>query len=98
MPRRKREEAAGVGWKKRKGEIDVSRECEPSCSGVSKPKQCKLWDNKLMVLAIEVVKDRKVGVNCAAREYGVSSTTLKDRLLRRVEHGKNPGHPPPPHI
>lgn len=90
MSKRKRAEVARVGWK-RKGEIDVSRECQPSCSGVSKPKQHKLWDNEPMVLArIEAVKDRKVGENCAAREYGVARTTLKDRNSGRVEHGKNP--------
>lgn len=93
MPKRKRAEVARIGWK-RKGEIDVSREREPSCSGVSKPKQCKLGDNELMVLEIEAVKDGKTGVNCAAREYGVPRTTLKDRLLGRVENGKNPGHHP----
>ena len=44
-----------------------------------------------MVLAIEAVKDGKMGVNCAAREYGVPRTSLKDRLSGRVEHGRKPG-------
>jgi len=38
---------------------DVSREREPHCSSVSKPKQRTLWDNESMVLAIEAVKDRR---------------------------------------
>ena len=84
MPKRKRTEVARAGWKKRKGDVDVARKL---CSGVSKPKQHKLWDNESMVLAIEAVKDGKMGVNCAAREYGAPRTTLKDRLSVKVEHG-----------
>lgn len=91
MPKRKRTEAAKAGWKKRKGE---EKKRGSPCSGISKPKRRKLWDNKSMVLAIEAVKDREMGVNCAAREYGVPCTTLKNRISGRVDHGKNPGRLP----
>ena len=91
MPKRKRPEAAQAGWKKRKGEVNVSRKRDPARSGLSQPKRRKLWSDESMVLAIEAVKDRKMGVNCAAREYGVPRTSLKDRLSGRVEHGRKPG-------
>ncbi len=44
-----------------------------------------------MVLAMEVVKAGRFGVNEAARMYGLPSSTLKDRLGGRVVHGTNPG-------
>ena len=61
--KRKRPKVAQVGWKKRKGEVDVSRKRDPS-------------------------RSEKMGVNCAAREYGVPQTSL---LSDRVEHGRTPG-------
>ena len=47
-----------------------------------------------MVMAIEAVKEGRMGVNHAAKEHGVPSMTLKDRLSGRVEHGKNLGPSP----
>ena len=37
-----------------------------------------------------------MGVNCAACEYGVPRSTLKDRLSSRAEHGKKSGPRPYP--
>ena len=47
-----------------------------------------------MAGAIKCIKDGKMGVNRAADQYGVPRTTLKDRLLRRVIPGANPGPVP----
>ena len=92
MPKRKRTEAARQGWKKRKEEQDVVKERRKSRSScVSPRKRRKLWDNQSMVMAIEAVKEGRMGVNHAAKEHGVPRTTLKDRLSGRVEHGKKPG-------
>ena len=43
-----------------------------------------------MLGAIEAVKGG-MGVNRAAREFGVSASTLRDRLAGRITHGINPG-------
>ena len=44
-----------------------------------------------MVKVIEVVKSGRMGVNLAAREYGILKTTLKDRQFRKVQHGRKLG-------
>jgi len=46
----------------------------------------KQWTDEQMVDALEAVR-----VNEAARVYGISPTTLKDRISRRVKHNTNPG-------
>jgi len=46
------------------------------------------------VKAIEVVKSGRMGVNRAAREYGIPKTTMKDRLFRKVQHGRKLGSKP----
>ena len=90
----KRSDAARLGWKTRNGGKDVTTENELLFNGASYPKQRKLWDDESMIVAVEAVKDG-LGVNRAAREYGVPHTTLNDRLSGRVEHGKKQG---PAHI
>lgn len=44
-----------------------------------------------MKAAIDAVKSGKSGVNRAAIDHRVPSTTLKDRLSGRVKEGTNPG-------
>jgi len=39
---------------------------------------------------MEAVKSGKLRVNQAAKEFGVPTTTLKDRISGRVKHGKKP--------
>ena len=44
--------------------------------------------------AMKAVQKGDIGINQAAREYGVPRTTLKDRVSGRVKHGTKSGpHP-----
>ena len=43
---------------------------------------------------MEAVKSGELRVNQAAKEFGVPTTTLKDRISGRVKHGRNPGPDP----
>jgi len=47
-----------------------------------------------MIRAMEAVKSSELRVNQAAKEFGVPTTTLKDRISGRVKHGRNPGPEP----
>ena len=94
MPKRKRKQAARLGWKKRRGERDASKRPKLSCSQPTQRKRRKLWDNESMINAMEAVKSGNMRVNEAAREHGVPCTTLKDRLSGRVKHGKKSGPMP----
>ena len=58
------------------------------------PKKRKQWSNDSMVLAMEAVKAGRLGVNEAARTYGLPCSTLKDHLKGKVVHGTNPGPRP----
>ena len=53
------------------------------------------WRNEAMTGAIEAVKG-EVGVNRAAKEFGVATTALRDRLSGRGTHGTKSG--PKPHL
>ena len=44
------------------------------------PFKLHLWTDESMVRAMEAVKNREMGCNRAALEYGVSRTTVKDCL------------------
>lgn len=69
MPKSKQTEAAKRGWKKQKRE---GRNAVKVCSSsIDRPKRRKLRDNESMVMAIEAVKEGKMGVNQATREHGV---------------------------
>ena len=52
-------------------------------------KKCKQWNNAQMLSAIA-----GVSANEAARQHGVSPSTLKDRLSGRVLNGSKPGPRP----
>ena len=43
---------------------------------------------------MKAVASGECGINRAALDYGVSRTTLKDRLSDCVEHGQKPGPTP----
>jgi len=50
-------------------------------------KRLHQWNDKSMSRALELVATDKMGINKAALECGVPSTTLKDRISGRVFHG-----------
>ena len=57
----------------------------------SRPSTKRLqWSNQQMEAAMKAVESGS-GINKAAREHGVSKTTLKDRINGKVEHGRKPG-------
>ena len=47
-----------------------------------------------MLAALKAVQEGTLSINCAATEYGVHKTTLKDQVAQRVMHGLNPGPKP----
>ena len=51
------------------------------------------WRNESMLNALEAVK-KGSSIKRAAEEYGVPRTTLQDRVLGNVEHGKKPDQQP----
>ena len=59
----------------------------------NRPAKLRNWKDEAMTGAIEAVKEG-MGVNCAAKEFGVPATTLRNRLSGRVTHGTNPGPKP----
>lgn len=42
------------------------------------------WSNEQMENAMRAVEEGSLGINQAAREYGVPKTTLKDRISGRI--------------
>lgn len=50
----------------------------------------KQWSDESMIGAMQAVADG-LSITAAAREYGVPRTTLQDRVLGKVPHGKKPG-------
>lgn len=70
------------------------RKRKPAAQPKPPAKKRKQWDNNSMQLAMEAVKSGRLGVNEAARTYGLPFTTLKDRMRGRVVHGTNPGPRP----
>ena len=50
----------------------------------------KQWSEESMVGAMQAVADGS-SITGAAREHGVPRTTLQDRVLGNVIHGRNPG-------
>ncbi len=59
---------------------------------VSAPvKRRKQWSDQTMLMAMNSVRDGRMGVNEAARTYGLPPSTLKDRVNGRVAHGTLPG-------
>ena len=59
----------------------------------NRPAKLRNWRDEAMTGAIEAVKGG-MGVNRAAKEFGVPTTMLRDRLSGRVTHGTNPGPKP----
>ena len=47
----------------------------------------RLWEDNSMTRAMDVVFTGTMGINRAALEYGIPSTTLKDWVAGRVVHG-----------
>jgi len=58
------------------------------------PRKRLKWTNQSMVSAMKAVVEGCSSVNKAAREYGVSRTTLQDRITGRVIHGTKSGPKP----
>ena len=52
------------------------------------------WTNEQMENAMWVVVSREICMNRASLQYGVSPTTLKDRMSGRVMHGSKIGPKP----
>ena len=61
----------GRKHKRRSNEMPAMNKC---------PKNTKKWSEKSMSSMIKAVIDGKIGVNRAADQYGVPSSTLKDRV------------------
>ena len=59
----------------------------------NRPAKLRNWKDEAMLGAIEAAKGG-MGVNRAAREFGVQPSSLRDRLSGRVTHGINPGPQP----
>jgi len=95
-----RSDAAKQGWKTRKARLNASESGE-SLSALSRdyadaglPKKHKQWIETSMIHAMEAVKSGEMSANKAIKEFAVPLTTLKDRILGRVRHGRNPGPEP----
>ena len=71
----------------------VSSPLKPA-KGPNRPHVFRRWKNEAMLGAIEAVKGGELGVNAAAREFGVPASTLRDRLSGCITHGVNPGPQP----
>ena len=52
-----------------------------------RPSKLRQWTNEAMEAAMRAVYDGEMGVNQASREYGIPTTTLRDRISERVTHG-----------
>ena len=61
-----------------------------SVPGALNTKRKQLTENQ-MKKAIDAVKSGKSGVNCAAADFGIPATTLKDILSGRVKENCRPG-------
>ena len=55
----------------------------------NRPKQFKWWSYDSMKHAVEAVKEGMVGLNIASMSYGVTRTTMIDRISGRIGHGTN---------
>ena len=64
-----------------------------SRKGSNRPAKLRNWRDDAMTRAIEAVKGG-MGVNRAAKEFGVPTTMLRDRLSCRVTHSMNSGPKP----
>ena len=56
-------------------------------TGHKRPSKLRQWANESMEAAMRAVYDGEMGVNQASREYGVPTTTLRDRISERITHG-----------
>ena len=56
-------------------------------TGNKRPSKLRQWTNEAMEAAMRAVCDGEMGVNQASREYGVPTTTIRDRISERVTHG-----------
>ena len=61
---------------------------------VNIPGKLRLWEDDSMTSAMDAVFTGTMGINCAALEYGVPPTTLKDRVAGGVVHGTKIGAKP----
>ena len=59
-----------------------------------RPHKLRMWSDESMLGAMNAVAEGKMGINRAALEFGVSPTTLKDRITGRVVHGSKSGPKP----
>ena len=51
----------------------------------------RCWTNLVMLGAMDAVQTDGMGVNATAAQFGVPTTTLRNRLSGQVVHGTNPG-------
>ena len=58
------------------------------------PAKRKQWSNRQIEEAMKAVQKGDIGINQAAREYGIPRTTLKDWVSGRVKHGTKSGPQP----
>ena len=81
----RRSQSAKSTWKARKkSKVDKENVPPPNSCQAQKLKQ---WSDESMIKTMDAVKCGQMGVNRTEEQFGVPKTTLKDRLLRRVEHG-----------
>ena len=60
----------------------------------NQPSKLRQWTNEAMEAPMRAVYDGEMGVNQASREYGVPTTTLRDRINEHVTHGTPMGARP----
>ena len=74
----------------------TKRKAKPVSTSVKSPPASRpstkrfQWSNQQMEAAMKAVESGS-GINKVARDHGVPSTTLKDRMNGKVEHGRKPG-------
>ena len=73
----------------------MSVECQNNSNPIANRKanrasKRKQWSDESIIGAMQVIADG-LSITAAAREYGVPRTTLQDRVLGKVPHGKKPG-------
>ena len=65
-----------------------------TCAASNRLKKLSSWSEESMLGALDTVKSGKLGLDRAALEFGITRTTLKDRVAGRVVHGTRSGPKP----
>ena len=53
-------------------------------TGNKRPSKLRQWANESVEAAMQTVYDREMSVNQASKEYGVPTTTLRDRIINEI--------------